>query len=116
MKAGLALALCCFAVTVSGQPNKAPTAAQNQVPTHSPSTVLNLENCSKASTQPAKADDSAPDWNTAIKRAIKTPDGWLVIIAFLTGCAIAYQAREMARATHEMEKSTAATERSAAAM
>ncbi|MGA3052691.1 MAG: hypothetical protein ABSD63_00640 [Candidatus Korobacteraceae bacterium] len=116
MRRAVIFTVCVFAIGMPGQPNKAPAAAQNQTQTQTPSTTLNLENCNVTSTQPDTANNSAPDWNTAIKRAVKTPDGWLVIVAFLTGCAIWYQAREMARATEEMKKSTTAAEKSAATM
>src|SRR5580704_17040125 len=70
------------------------------------STIINLDNCEESSAHPAEANDGPPSWYTPIERALAQPDWWLVIIAFLTGCAIAYQAREMASATDEMKKST----------
>src|SRR5271156_3461228 len=48
-----------------------------------------------------------------LSAALKKPEWWLVILAFLTLYVINKQAREMARATEEMKKSTAAVERQA---
>lgn len=92
--------------TVSGQPNKSSSTTQKQEQSQPPSRVANLENCNVTGAQTAKTDDNAPDRYTAIKRAIKQPDWWLVFIAFLTGCAIAYQAKEMTNATKEMRRNT----------
>ena len=47
------------------------------------------------------SDDDPPHWYQPIER----PDWWLVIIAALTGLAIAYQAREMRRTTQVMKDS-----------
>jgi hypothetical protein len=51
-----------------------------------------------------------------IYAALKRPEWWLVVAALLTLCAIAYQAREMRRATAAMSKSTDAVNRQAEIM
>ena len=51
-----------------------------------------------------EAKTDPPHWYTGLTR----PDWWLVIIAALTGIAVAYQAGEMRRATAEMQKSAQA--------
>lgn len=110
MKRAVIFTVCILAIGVSGQPNKSRNAPQDRSQDQSQPTIFNLENCNSPGTQPANPNDDTPDWNTAIKRAVKTPDGWLVIVAAITGLAILYQAREMARATKEMRRSIALQE------
>jgi hypothetical protein len=99
----IAISLCVLAIAVPGQPDKRPTQSQSN-PAENGQTTVVFENHSKASDKEAAPKDSSPRWYTPLKR----PDWWLVIIAALTGLAIAYQAREMRRATKEMEKSSKA--------
>jgi eukaryotic-like serine/threonine-protein kinase len=56
--------------------------------------------------------DTAAD-HPILYAALKRPEWWLVIAALLTLYVINKQAREMARATEEMKKSTAAVEKQA---
>src|ERR1017187_502721 len=85
------------AIPVSGQPYKASipnkTAAQSEA-----AVAVNLIKWEEDKASPAEADNNAPNWYATLER----PDWWLVAIAFLTGLAITYQAREMTRATKEM--------------
>jgi hypothetical protein len=57
------------------------------------------KNHSESANEAAALDKHPPSWCTALKK----PEWWLVIIAALTGFAIAYQAREMTRATNVMQ-------------
>jgi hypothetical protein len=65
-------------------------------------TVKTEKNYTEASNNAEAAHNSSPSWCTALKKS----EWWLVIIAALTGIAIAYQAREMKRATKAMQMST----------
>jgi hypothetical protein len=97
----IAALLCALAVNVASEPNKAPTDNQQSAQPKSPASLA-PENNDVTTNQTEYPNNDAPQWRTAIKR----PEWWLVIIAALTGIAIAYQAREMTRSTKEMKAST----------
>jgi hypothetical protein len=85
---------------VTGQPNKTTdtkNSSANEKPKPTRSTVI-LDNNEGPAKTADKADGNPPHWYTALER----PDWWIVIIAALTGGAIVYQAKEMARATEVM--------------
>jgi hypothetical protein len=94
--------LCCIAVLLTSEPyccsphHQDATAAQGQ---GAPPPIGAKQNNSKPGEEAQATDQGSPWLCTALKR----PDWWLVIIAALTGFAIAYQAREMARATGVMQ-------------
>jgi hypothetical protein len=102
--------LSAVAVSVSGKPDKGSAQHQSSTADHGQTTIT-FNNYEKPATQAETTKNDSPKWYAALKR----PDWWLVIIAALTGLAIAYQAREMANATGEMRKSTKAAEDSAKA-
>src|SRR5271157_5146972 len=91
-----------LATCVCGKPNQAPAASQKNAQTQGQTAFVNLENYKETSAHSSEADNYPPKWYAPFER----PDWWLVGIAFLTGLAIAYQAREMTRATEEMRKNT----------
>jgi len=102
-----------LAVDVSGQPNetsgKKADSATNKPPATSTKTVEDKDGSRKTSGDPTT---DSPNWYAPLER----PDWWLVIIAALTGGAIAYQAREMTRTTSVMENQLRAIERQAGLM
>jgi len=73
-------------------------------PTNSGQTTIVFQSNGKPADKADAAKNDTPRWYDPLERS----DWWLVIIAALTGIAIAYQAREMKRATAEMEKSARA--------
>ncbi len=87
-------------IHVASQPNQTPTKKQQSAQPESPSPTIG-ENNYTADDHSERPETNPPKWYAAIER----PDWWLVFIAALTGLAIAYQAREMTRATVEMRKS-----------
>jgi hypothetical protein len=102
MRRNALLAALCLIVTsmVTGQPNKttdSKDSSSNKKPKPTGSTVVLNDNEGSAQATD-KADNNPPRWYTPLER----PDWWLVIIAALTGGAIVYQAKEMARATDVM--------------
>jgi hypothetical protein len=96
MKFSILFAILCFAaIGLCSQPKDSPakneTHAAQSTPTPTPS---NSDHKPADHTETAK--DGPPHWYTS-------SEWWLVLIAALTGAAIAYQAREMARTTFVME-------------
>lgn len=92
----IAAIVCCIAVHLFAKPNDRATKNENATADHAPHTVTfvnNEESTAKAET----AHSRPPRWYTS-------SEWWLVIIAALTGLAIAYQARETARATGAIER------------
>ena len=95
------IAALFLAVAVSGKPNQTPSKRdRGSEPKSAPSTAPENNNITAYYAEHPK--DDSPQWYAAIKR----PEWWLVVIAALTGGAIAYQAREMTRATTAMREST----------
>ena len=91
------LLLCVVAIGVSSDPEKGTTKHEANPPCQGPSSVT-LNNNEKPTTKADAANHDTPKWYAALQRS----DWWLVIIAALTGCAIAYQAAEMRRASDVM--------------
>src|SRR5207302_6246690 len=92
MKTGIFVAVLCFgAINFLTQPKdsstKNETPATRNTPTLAPP---NSDHKSASATEATKS--SPPHWYTS-------SEWWLVIIAALTGFAIAYQAREMVKTT-----------------
>jgi hypothetical protein len=93
--------LCILAVEMPGKPNKAP--ANKQDPPHPESPPgLTFERQNITNYYADHSHGNAPKWYAAVER----PEWWMVLITFLTGLAIAYQAREMKRSTQEMKATT----------
>ena len=95
-------ALCVIAAFLTSEPccgseqHQEPAAAswQRAIP------AVGAEKDHAKATDEAEAPDKRhPSWCTALKKS----EWWLVIIAAMTGFAIAYQAREMTRATGVMQ-------------
>lgn len=79
------------------QPNKSPTKDKNNSPNQTAGT--------SASNDEGKTSNNTDQSDCGIQRigtALKRPEWWVVIVAALTGLTIAYQAREMSRATNVM--------------
>jgi hypothetical protein len=98
-------ALCIIAAILTSQPYSSSNTKQGCRPAQgqaSPPTVRAENDKGESTTQTATSDGCTPEWYAPLQRS----EWWLVIIAALTGLAIAYQAREMARATEEMRAST----------
>jgi hypothetical protein len=94
-------ALCTVAALLTSEPccgsseYKQAATASGQSPTPAVGTKKNYP---EATNETETTHNGPPSWCTALKR----PEWWLVIVAILTGLAIAYQAREMRRATEAM--------------
>jgi len=86
------VALCTIAALLTSEPccGSGDDQEAPAVSWHSPTPAVGTENKTE------KAYSRPPSWCTALKKS----EWWLVIIAALTGFAIAYQAREMTRATN----------------
>src|SRR5271157_5042338 len=93
--------ICALAVGMTGKPNEAPAKIQQSLNPQGPSS-LTIHNEKRTICYAGHSDDNPTNWQTAVKR----PDWWLVFIAALTGFVIYLQAREMTRATKEMQAST----------
>jgi hypothetical protein len=95
----LVAVLCFGAINLFAQPNNSSPKSESNSAGNSKATSTPEHNgITATNTEETK---SGPErWYTAFQR----PDWWLVAIAFFTGLAIAYQAREMTRATKEMQK------------
>jgi hypothetical protein len=98
MRSAAIIVLCFAAIKLLAQPDNSATKRKNNSADQASNTVA-LNNNDESETQANASDSSSPHWYTALER----PDWWLVGIAFLTGLAIAYQAREMTRATNVMQ-------------
>jgi hypothetical protein len=100
MKHCILVAVLCFgAINLLAQPNNSPPKYERNGIGNSKATSA-PEHDGIAATNAEETKNSTEKWYTALKGA----DWWLVIIAALTGLAIAYQAREMTRATEEMKR------------
>jgi hypothetical protein len=110
MKWPSVLLVCLATINLFSQPNEG-SSKNTGSPTQQASLASPFQDKHETATHEQAAKASPPRWYAALER----PDWWLVFIAFLTGLAIAYQAREMASATEEMRKSTKAAEDSAKA-
>jgi hypothetical protein len=91
----LPILLCILAVNLFPQPNESSPKHKNQSTDHAGNTFTFNDN-RKAEAQADTTKTSPPRWYTS-------SEWWLVIIAAVTGFAIAYQAREMTRATNVMQ-------------
>jgi len=99
--AAIAAILFIFALNMAGQPNA--TSHKNNTSAEPKSPAMpTLENKGVTADHAEQSDNDPPKWYAPAER----PDWWLVVIAGLTGLAIAYQAREMTRATGAMREST----------
>ena len=82
------------ALHLVAQPNDSAAKSQSIPQKAAPATTA-TQASNKSATQTKTADSNSPHWYTS-------SEWWLVLIAALTGIAIAYQAREMTRATEAM--------------
>jgi hypothetical protein len=89
-----ALILCVIAVNGLAQPND--SSAQHK---DCPADQTCISASSQDNKKPEAHTDTSDNRSPWLYAALKNPDWWLVIIAGLTGIAVAYQAREMKRAT-----------------
>ncbi len=89
------LAVLCLAVAMFTQPYNCATKNERDTANNTCS-AFTLEDNSKAETKTDTPNARSPRWYAS-------SEWWLVIIAALTGLAIAYQAREMTRATDVMQ-------------
>jgi hypothetical protein len=93
----VAVLFCLCAIDVTSQPDKAHTKReQSAEPKSPPSLPTPNSNVTAYHAEESKGDP--PKWYAPLER----PDWWLVLIALLTGGAVAYQAREMRAATDVM--------------
>ncbi len=105
----LLLALLGLAVNVSAQPNagsdqKASGAPEKQQIAIPSTEATNATSNSQGSSQSLNTSkNQTPPWYAPFQKS----EWWLVVVATLTGIAIAYQAREMTRATAAMDRQTA---------
>lgn len=97
----IAALLCALAVNVTSEPYKASNDNQQSTQPKSPPSVA-PENNNVTTNYAEHPNNDAPHWYTPFER----PEWWLVLITFLTGLAIAYQAGEMTRSIKEMKAST----------
>jgi hypothetical protein len=96
MKAAiLATLMCLSAVSLFCQPKGSPTKDEKTATQATP-TPTPPDSDRKVATEAESTKRSSPHWYTS-------SEWWLVLIAALTGAAIGYQAREMARTTTVME-------------
>src|SRR5258708_5257439 len=91
----LAAILCFFAVNLFTKPNSSAAKDTNNSTAHA-TFSLAFKNNQEPATNTEAPKASPPKWYAS-------SEWWLVVIAGLTGLAIVYQAREMARATKVME-------------
>jgi hypothetical protein len=99
-------ALCTIAAILTSEPCCGSSEDQEAtaVSWHGPAPAVGTEkNYTEATNKTEAAKTRPPQWCTALER----PEWWVVIIAALTGFAIAYQAREMRRTTEAMGKQAA---------
>jgi hypothetical protein len=90
MKAAILAVLLCFsAVSLSCQPKNSPTKDEK--------TTAQTPSDRKAATETESTKRSSPHWYAS-------SEWWLVIIAALTGAAIAYQAGEMVSTTKSIQR------------
>ncbi len=95
-------ALCAIAALLTSEPccgseqYQESSATNWQSPAPSVGTEKNQSEATNKAEAPAKRP---PSWCTAFQKS----EWWLVVIAALTGLAIAYQAREMTRAANVMQ-------------
>jgi len=87
--------LCFAAITLIAEPHQSSTNDKNDRTWHPPTTAT-FDNNEITAADAETSTTSPPNWYAS-------SEWWLVIIAGLTGLTIAYQAREMARATVVME-------------
>jgi hypothetical protein len=97
----VAALLCVLAVNVTSKPNEVPAKKQQSSNPQGPSS-LTVYDENKSTYNADQSDNNPPKWYAPVER----PDWWLVLIAGLTGFLIYLQAREMTRATKEMQAST----------
>jgi|CZKY01.1.fsa_nt_gi hypothetical protein len=97
----VAILLCILAINVAGKPDQAPNKNEQGFEPKSPAS-LTSENNNITTHHTDHPNNEPPRWYAPLERS----EWWLVIIAALTGIAIAYQAREMTRSTKEMKAST----------
>jgi hypothetical protein len=98
MKAAILAVLMLAAVSLFCQP-KASSAKDEKTATQTTPTPTSPDSDRKTAAETEGAKRSSPHWYTS-------SEWMLVIIAALTGFAIAYQAREMAKTTAVMERQT----------
>jgi hypothetical protein len=95
MRYRILVAVLCFgAINLLAQPKDSP--AKNETPAIHTPTPAPPNGGHKSADDTETAKSSPPHWYTS-------SEWWLVLIAALTGAAIAYQAGEMARTTSVME-------------
>jgi len=85
------------AISVSGQPNKAAEAKQQQAQQTQP--LPSVER--RTASHEGEAQSNAPKWYAPLRR----PEWWLVVAAFLTLYSVWRQVRESAKATQAMRDS-----------
>jgi len=109
--AAIVAILCFVAVHVASEQNQtAPTQKRHPNAQGPPPTPTIANNNQGPGTDSNHAYDGPPHWYAPFER----PDWWLVIAAILTLATIAYQAREMRRATEVMRSSTDVAQRQTA--
>jgi hypothetical protein len=96
----LAAALCLVAINLFGQSEKTSSKNKAETADHAQHTAASIGN-ERAEANAGASKPSAPPLYTS-------PEWWLVIIAAGTGLAIAWQARETAKATRAVERNTKA--------
>ena len=97
MKSFILVAILFFAtVCLFSQPKGSPAKNENTATQTTPAPTPQ-DNDRKSTAETDSAKRSSPHWYTS-------SEWWLVIIAALTGIAISYQAREMAKTTEIIEK------------
>ena len=87
------LGVVLFTGSVSGQPNQAATGNQ-QKPQPKAQAASIASSKQSADTHTSTTNDDPPEWHAAIKR----PEWWLVVAAFLTIFYLAKQAKETRKA------------------
>ncbi len=97
------LAIAVFvAVSVSGQPNKAPYPDQHPAnPEHTDILKTTPKKQNEATSHKTETNVDPPEWYTAIKR----PEWWLVIVGFGTLIVVGWQTRILGRSVAVAEKS-----------
>jgi hypothetical protein len=95
MKAHILTAILCGAINLLAQPSSS-TAKNESKPTIQAQATSTPQDTKKPPADTKATESSSPHWYAS-------SEWWLVVIAALTGGAIAYQAREMARTTKVME-------------
>jgi hypothetical protein len=88
------------AAMLTAQPDYSSHQTKNDAATQGPltPTAFTKQDDAVSGTHAETTDNSSPQFYAALKR----PDWWVVFIAFLTACAVAYQAKKSAEALEAM--------------